>query len=324
MISAVRNPHSAYLRAQNWWKLIERRRPRALYGSLIEAATGSNPYLQRLQQRADDGHIVTDVLDFRMALSPHDPGLSWTLLQYGIREEISTIRFRDELRRLRAAMDGSPTVLDIGANIGYFVLIEATALGRRGEFHAIEPVPSNVELLRTNLELNDLDEAVSVHQTAIGENDSQIELFTAGRSNWHSPLQNSSHTGSITVDSTTISTFLADQDLSADSPNVLRFDLEGYEVEMFDQLAEIIAGPQPLLLFVELHPVFRSEEELVEVPRRLNENGFEIVSTTLDVGGGRFNQEWRERPAQLDSFEEIENHIRNSDAAVLLIARKGF
>ena len=45
-------------------------------------------------------------------------------------------------------------VLDIGANIGYYVLIERNLIGKKGKIVAVEPVDENIELLKKNLELN--------------------------------------------------------------------------------------------------------------------------------------------------------------------------
>ena len=45
-------------------------------------------------------------------------------------------------------------VFDIGANIGYYVLMESSILGINGRIVAVEPVPKNMHLLKKNLELN--------------------------------------------------------------------------------------------------------------------------------------------------------------------------
>ena len=46
-------------------------------------------------------------------------------------------------------------IFDIGANIGYYAIMEAQMVGKKGEVIAIEPSPSNVNLLEKNVALND-------------------------------------------------------------------------------------------------------------------------------------------------------------------------
>ena len=45
-------------------------------------------------------------------------------------------------------------IFDIGANIGYYILMESNLVGNKGKILAIEPVPENMKLLKKNLKLN--------------------------------------------------------------------------------------------------------------------------------------------------------------------------
>jgi FkbM family methyltransferase len=60
----------------------------------------------------------------------------------------------------------APCVVDVGANIGMFV-IHVKARYPDAEVLAFEPAPQSVELLRRNIELHRLDRVV-VHETALG------------------------------------------------------------------------------------------------------------------------------------------------------------
>lgn len=48
---------------------------------------------------------------------------------------------------------------DVGANVGFFALLAARAVGPRGHVVAVEPMPGNVAALRRNLERNHVAEA---------------------------------------------------------------------------------------------------------------------------------------------------------------------
>lgn len=60
------------------------------------------------------------------------------------------------------------TVVDVGANLGYFSLLSAVAKRRAGRVVAFEPAADNHALLTENLRLNDCQARVEVVQAALG------------------------------------------------------------------------------------------------------------------------------------------------------------
>ena len=89
--------------------------------------------------------LSRSIHDYRMYLNLNDPGISKTLAIVGKRELEHVYILKNELRE-------GMTVWDIGANIGYYVLMEAKYVGSTGKVYAVEPSPSNYELLKKNLE----------------------------------------------------------------------------------------------------------------------------------------------------------------------------
>ena len=67
-------------------------------------------------------------------------------------------------------------VLDMGANIGYYALMELNLIGPEGRLIAIEPSPWNVELLNKNLDLNEKNN-VGVVLGAISSSEVQIHFI---------------------------------------------------------------------------------------------------------------------------------------------------
>jgi FkbM family methyltransferase len=68
------------------------------------------------------------------------------------------------------------TVLDIGANIGYYTLIAARQVGPRGRVFAFEPDPANFGLLKRNVEENGYANVVLVPQ-AVSDRSGRSRLY---------------------------------------------------------------------------------------------------------------------------------------------------
>lgn len=90
--------------------------------------------------------VLTRVQGFKMVAPSDDMGITPHLVMDGFWEMAVTRVF---LSHIRPGM----TVLDIGANIGYFTLLAGRAVGEQGRVHAFEPEPRNLWYLRHNVSL---------------------------------------------------------------------------------------------------------------------------------------------------------------------------
>ena len=91
--------------------------------------------------------IKKKIFNFEMYLDPKDRGISRTLLLFGNRE-------LDHKIILETVLKKDMKIFDIGANIGYYVLMQSKLIGKKGKILAVEPVRKNMKLLKKNLELN--------------------------------------------------------------------------------------------------------------------------------------------------------------------------
>ena len=69
------------------------------------------------------------------------------------------------------------TFLDVGANIGYFSILAAAAVGEAGSVMAYEPDPENYRLLQANVELNALRPRVISTAAALSDANGEGRLY---------------------------------------------------------------------------------------------------------------------------------------------------
>lgn len=72
------------------------------------------------------------------------------------------------------------TVLDIGANIGFFTVIMASLVGAAGKVYAFEPLDQNYTLLERSIAENRLEAIVTVERKAVGESSHSARLVFLG------------------------------------------------------------------------------------------------------------------------------------------------
>lgn len=83
-----------------------------------------------------------------------------------------------ELRLLEALAADSSTILDIGANMGWYAVHLAKAARKAGaRLHAFEPIPASFAALGRNIDLNSLAEQVSCHATGLGEREDRVTFY---------------------------------------------------------------------------------------------------------------------------------------------------
>jgi FkbM family methyltransferase len=203
------------------------------------------------------GHVVT--------VLPGDKGISRELSIYQTHEPLAT-------RLLQQFLKPGMNVVDIGGNLGYYALLEAHTVGDTGRVIAIEPVAVNFDQLSKNVEANGYRN-ILLHNVAIGASNGTAPMYLSEKSNWHSLHRTARTTREITVRVSTLDALLAQHQLP--SVDLIRMDLEGYEVEVIQGMAETVENYSPRLL-VELHPHVVGAEAMLEYLRQLEAYGYEL------------------------------------------------
>lgn len=250
-----------------------------LAGVLSEKTVGRNVYLDYLCRRGHDLTVDREIMGHTMTLDLADPGLSRYLISRGVNEPNATPAFIEALETAVGDHSGDElAVLDIGANIGYFALLEAEVVGERGAIYAFEPAPSNRALLERNVRQNGYAERIEIRPSAVGDSDGSARLLLSEHSNWHRIATEPGDGGSdtVTVDIRRIDSFLSEEGIPPESVVGVRMDVEGYEAAIFEGMGPILEANSPAVLFVELHPSDLTEAARDRILSRLSEGGFSV------------------------------------------------
>lgn len=175
------------------------------------------------------------------------------------------------------------TVLEIGANLGYYVLLEAMLLPEGSEIFAFEPHPSNVATLRKNLAINETMCNVGIFQMALSDKVGTAKLIVEGVSNHHH--LGSSETGNggrqhIEVATTTVDRFCAERGIK--NVDLMRMDVEGHEVEIIAGAERILTQSDNPIVFLEIHTSLIRKRGLdpLDLLRQMERVGLNIFAFT--------------------------------------------
>jgi FkbM family methyltransferase len=268
-------------------------------GIVSEKVIGTNLYERHLR-RTYGRFLIRHINNYWMWIDLDDPGLSKDLISYGVREPRSSEALTQELLRMKRDGDDPVTIMEMGANIGYYALLEATVLGDDADIHAFEPEPQNVSLLQRNIKLNDVEDAFTTHQMAVGDEVTSVELEVTDKSNLnavHSEGKNIGELGTgetVTVEQISVDQYVNNNELDPEDIDLLRMDVEGHEYEIFKGMQSVLNCDSDVVVFLETHFRRISERKKNEIIDVLAANDFTIVHAARGF-----------RKASITSFDDL-------------------
>lgn len=232
---------------------------------------------------------------YQLLVLPEDKGVSIELAVHRTHEPRAS-------RLLSQCLRPGMTVVDVGSNLGYYALLESWLVEPQGMVIAIEPVPENAELCKRNISLNGCSNIV-FRQMAISDQNATLPVHVSERSNWHSLYPVPWPTKEVSVAACTLDALV--RELSLDRVDLIRMDLEGYELKVLDGMRATICQHSPRLL-VEIHPQIVGREPMRRYLSELEDLGYSplwVLDQERDVA-------WRWRfltPEDMSMHELIED-----------------
>jgi FkbM family methyltransferase len=161
------------------------------------------------------------------------------------------------------------TVVDVGANIGFFSMLFARWVGPTGHVIAIEPETRNIESLRRRVARGGLSDVVTCVQAAAADRSGQLRLArTPGHPGDHHLAENGEPIAAVTLDELTATDMRP--------VTLVKVDVQGAETMVLTGARRMIAAHRPAV-FVELH-----EPSLA----RLGSSRRELLDLLLSLGYG--------------------------------------
>lgn len=217
-------------------------------------------------------HNLIQVNGYDLEIIPQDPfGTSAELLIFNTHEPISTKLVSQLLKK-------GMTCLDIGANIGYYVLLENKMVGETGKIIAIEPSPENFKFLQKNISRQN-SKIIEAYNIAAGDKDGKINFLI---------YENASNSGMVIPDGEVqkwpgqvievpikkIDSFL--QELQVKKIDFLRMDVEGYEYHIFKGMQDTLEKFKPII-HIEVHKSIMGDNTTKEWFGMLKQLGYTVM-----------------------------------------------
>lgn len=163
--------------------------------------------------------------------------------------------------------------LDVGAHYGFFSIL-AGLENPDLRVHALEPIPENMEILRRNLQLNELSNVHCVDKAASDRTGvARIHKSRAADNSGFHPHPDAPPLGEMEIETVALSALLGEH--SADSL-LVKIDTDGHEIPVLDGLADGLVANQDATLIVEFNPPMQRQagHEPRDLLVRLADMGF--------------------------------------------------
>ncbi len=156
---------------------------------------------------------------------------------------------RLETRLCRYLIRPGLTCLDVGANLGYYTLLFAQLTNGKGDVHAFEPSPEEVERLGRNVSLNPFRN-IRIHALALSDVTGKIGI-TERRKGGNTRIAATNREAVHNIDGMTLDEFVSTEKIA--NIELMKIDVEGAEVKFLKGGLNTLSRLTPVMI-IELNP----------------------------------------------------------------------
>jgi len=185
------------------------------------------------------------------------------------------------VKNLRPGM----TVVDAGANVGYFTLIACNAVGREGRVFAFEPDPETYEMLFRSVEMNGFRQICQCHRMALSSSRGKARFYRfsqhfGGNSLWHrggATTEFGDKVSEVEVDTIPFDEFAESAGIRG-RIDLIKIDTEGSEAHVLQGMQKTLAANPNIVLLCEFNAehIRSSNCDPETAADSLLENGFKF------------------------------------------------
>jgi len=182
--------------------------------------------------------------DATTILNPDDPVISGALF-FGVYE-------KGETAFVQRSLQSGMTVLDIGANVGYYTALATRAVGPSGRVIALEPDPQSFEYLEQTIAANKVGN-VNAFRCAAADHEAKMTLHISKDNRGDNRLyEPDPKWPKITVTARPADDVLKESGI--DSVDFIKIDVQGFEASVINGLQNTLAQSKKLTLLAEFWP----------------------------------------------------------------------
>ncbi len=152
-----------------------------------------------------------------------------------------------EIELLKKHIKPGDTVLDIGANIGFYATILSDIVGEKGKIHCFEPDTTNFNhLKKTTASYKN----IIINNKAVGPKTEKLKIYTSKELNVdHRTYKPEEYDKEIEIDSVSI-----DDYLKGAKVDFIKMDIQGFEMEAMKGMKETLKNNPKVKMISEFWP----------------------------------------------------------------------
>lgn len=237
----------------------------------------------------DERGIVLQLRDgTKFVLNPETTNPLLTIPLNGYFEDNETAFLQKKIKE-------SWTVLDIGANFGWYSVQFSKMVGAGGQVHSFEPVPEAFSELEQNVKLNGCGKNVFLNNSAAGKNDGRIDLYVPEELGTAFTSEHN-HGKKVEAELVKIDTYVAKKGIQR--IDLIKADVEGGEMNVLLGAKKTIEAHHPDL-FLEVYEDYTA---------KFGYKPANLFNLLVDMGYSIFNLERSGELKKLEDFEVLPSY----------------